>query len=1463
MSVIIVLLSLMTTSFIKGSAASSSSCLHEWLTTLQLSSSSSTSVLSPYGCALTENTDSSSLKMVVAGSLSTPSATSMGWLVTLEGRGGEVVNSPRIITKIADLRVNFTHVVAINSSYVAVIGSYFSSSKSALMWCDVERLDVCAASATNYIGTVSSATRLRRNGAPPCCDHGVLLAVNADKQILPVEGFSHQLMAKAASIQQAQLRTYGGTRDIDCVAVDVDPESGDIFFSGGVDVIGDSNTIKDVFVAKLTDDILRSGWRSVSNASGPVSAISLAYAASLKRVVVAGNMKDDSAGWVPFAVALNADTGAEVWLRAVPVSSSYITSACVVVNDIVVIAVSSTTKGSQLIVFNASTGEQIWARLLTNRSSSMPFVVSQLMYGSSSLSTSASSASTLPSSYPIVAIGRTRMNGNDIRFATAVQVLVQVLAPNGAGRATRNDAPQVCNHTSSCFTSLSTDTITNWAPSTSLSFVQRPDFFLTVVGTTIQPLSQATVTDAANNIVPRTDFCDSTNTVSSAASTSHTTSFSADASASQSISLSVAPSSSQSVTISALSASLSTTFPRTITESLTSHSVSPSTTNPSLSSSSDATESMSLSLARRISSTTSLTTSRSAVISSSLTSSKSSTRSSTGGATQSVMKATKTTIFHLSGSFTPSSLTHLHQSTSSETQSISVTHRICDSPWRTRTEGNNGTNLSTRSDLVASSNAALCLPNMTPTTSDATGGGTSPTICSTDASIIVLDDSKARVEFSLATTTNNDDSNHSATQSSTSKEWWRGHADASNSAATSSTTMMDWNATIRIVLLSSSSIVTASSVPCWVVVPLGGDDYDDATDSSSFSSMWRVGSLSAFAGLNTTGGASVHFYVKENSTTSSSSSSSSSSSVQCGLLYVFVSEFPSSSSTGRTVSVPSQLVLTCEGYHIYVSVVLQWPEKTVSSVATEVLTTTATVVSLALNAADVTSAVSAVLVTFLSCTAEPPGRSAVAYILSVFFDLGYGAMAIGNALLVVALLAVHGACAWVLHRFRPSRIVVEDAPGESYPPPTPDDHHHLVRLPTLQPTTSKGNCCSELAMPALFHFVVHNLRTFARVRFPSYSLQAAALLAPGSVFGAAAALSMMTDDSTGGDETTTSTLSAVGAVLGLLLSLIVMAVIPGVLLHSVVLRLCHFTPYSPPLPGPAWEQRILYPHGRWSPEKPCRAFRPLFVPMRAPRYCYLIGVESILALLLAGVTGAIVGSSGDGGGGRGSAACGIGPIIVALTQYAYFAALVFVRPHRLPMDRVCTPLYHALLGTVCTLKYIGGDQDEINNVADSVQQSLVCVQLWKTVWGAYVMWYREGRYRSQLKQMENLQRERDMNNNNGLELLHEFNTDKCRDEEGDIEVELLPLHDDEDASDDDEDVNPLQALEVGAYNLEGIEQLYWDDQGAALLMIGEGEDEGEENRCIDDDGVNRTLSDYAQILANTTTATSTTMRNPL
>lgn len=114
----------------------------------------------------------------------------MGWLVTLEGRGGEVVNSPRIITKIADPRVNFTHIVAINSSYVAVIGSYYSSSKSALMWCDVERLDVCAASATNYIGTVSSATRLRRNGAPPCCgDHGVLLALNADKQILLLKDF--------------------------------------------------------------------------------------------------------------------------------------------------------------------------------------------------------------------------------------------------------------------------------------------------------------------------------------------------------------------------------------------------------------------------------------------------------------------------------------------------------------------------------------------------------------------------------------------------------------------------------------------------------------------------------------------------------------------------------------------------------------------------------------------------------------------------------------------------------------------------------------------------------------------------------------------------------------------------------------------------------------------------------------------------------------------------------------------------------------------------------------------------------------------------------------------------------------------------------------------------------------------------------------------------------------------------
>ncbi|CUG85114.1 Hypothetical protein, putative [Bodo saltans] len=125
-----------------------------------------------------------------------------------------------------------------------------------------------------------------------------------------------------------------------------------------------------------------------------------------------------------------------------------------------------------------------------------------------------------------------------------------------------------------------------------------------------------------------------------------------------------------------------------------------------------------------------------------------------------------------------------------------------------------------------------------------------------------------------------------------------------------------------------------------------------------------------------------------------------------------------------------------------------------------------------------------------------------------------------------------------------------------------------------------------------------------------------------------------------------------------------------------------------------------------------------------------------------------------------------------------------------------------------------------------------------------------------------------MNNNNiGLKHHHEFNTDKCRDEEGDdIEVELLPLHDDEDAFDDDDDVSPLgNQTDVSEYDLEGIEQLYWDDQGAALLMVtgkGDGEEEGEDgNRRSDGDGVVRTLSDYAQILASAATATTTTTRN--
>jgi hypothetical protein len=609
------------------------------------------------------------------------------------------------------------------------------------------------------------------------------------------------------------------------------------------------------------------------------------------------------------------------------------------------------------------------------------------------------------------------------------------------------------------------------------------------------------------------------------------------------------------------------------------------------------------------------------------------------------------------------------------------------------------------------------------------------------------------------------------------------------------------------------------AVPCWVAVPLYGP-----TPTPVLSSAWWSTNTN-----HSEGTATSRLVVTPTLPGGEIDFNATSSTLQNELLlfmppllqsvlYVRLDRYPSASSSGTTTTTePRVLLLSCEGFQIEVTVVLQWPENEVS-LTSEVLATTAAIASLALNAADVTSAVSAVMVTFLSCSAVPPGRSATSYVLSVFFDLGYGAMAIGNALLILVIAVLHFAIALTIRAYRRRRYLHNDMDLQHWSPldhPLPEHGaDDVIRnggcgsvaiLTTA--VRSGGLLSSTLCCRRLLVGVTDNMPFIAKARFPALSMRATALLAPGSVFGAAAALAMLGDTIA-----PTSPLSATGAVFGIFVSILLMILIPMVLLRWVVEPLVQYTPYFPePLPGPRWEQRFLYPGGRWTPEKPCRAFRPLFTPMRAPRFCFLIGVDAGLALLLAGVTGAIVGSGSSGNG----AACGVGPIIVALTQYAYFAVLVFVRPHRLPVDRVCTPLYHALLGTVCTLKYIAGDEESVSHVADAVQQSLVCVQLVKTLCGAYVTWYRETNYRSQL-------RKANIEANEATNARQQIS--------GDCETILLPLVDDcklrvvADAVDPTEDASAPTAV-VPLLSLyeqmlvfdggDGLDHEYWDEHGVA------------------------------------------------
>jgi hypothetical protein len=287
--------------------------------------------------------------------------------------------------------------------------------------------------------------------------------------------------------------------------------------------------------------------------------------------------------------------------------------------------------------------------------------------------------------------------------------------------------------------------------------------------------------------------------------------------------------------------------------------------------------------------------------------------------------------------------------------------------------------------------------------------------------------------------------------------------------------------------------------------------------------------------------------------------------------------------------------------------------------------------------------------------------------VSVFFDLGNAAMAIGNVGLVYAVLCLQIVVVWSVFRFRQQPDTILQTRG-----------------------VFRGRLLSIMG----------------QLRCPSLTAKASSLLLPGSVLGITAAFC-------------SSSTSAGDTGICVVACLLVLAIIGA---HVAVQRLAvlpsaTLTPYRVYVVGTVVERRFLFPEARWEPIEVNQAFSPLMSPMQEG-YSLLLVVELLLACFVGLVSGAYIGG-----------ACSSPLLAIASSLYLlYGLALAVLRPYRLPVDRVCAPAVNVLLGVLCALQY-SDTRNSARGAEEALQIVASVLQVLRGACSLYIVIVREGQLR--------------------------------------------------------------------------------------------------------------------------------------
>ncbi|CUE92666.1 transmembrane protein, putative, partial [Bodo saltans] len=495
-----------------------------------------------------------------------------------------------------------------------------------------------------------------------------------------------------------------------------------------------------------------------------------------------------------------------------------------------------------------------------------------------------------------------------------------------------------------------------------------------------------------------------------------------------------------------------------------------------------------------------------------------------------------------------------------------------------------------------------------------------------------------------------------------------------------------------------------------------------------------------------------------------------------------------------------QIGCFCGGRYLTTTLSMQWPDQAIIPVTTSQQVFTAFAAALGPFTGDPTSAAALALFSAMSCSGEAPSSTSLgAYFLSVFFSEGPAILALGNLGLTAAFFSLQLVACVIFHaaQRRLSAANGELRGSTSSRSSSSSSSAFFFRGPAILALGNLGLTAAffslQLVACVIFHAAQRRLSAVhgelggstsshssssssgawsfddswveacvaaqrrlsaangelggstsshsssssssargawsfddswveacGAVRGPAWSVLFMQFMLPGTVYGALVCLSSGED----------VPLGAVALVCALLVFVMLFAALIYVVLPRAV-----YTEYPLPHPtGTAFENTLrLLPAAHWNPRVLVKGFGPLMAS-RCRRFCALTFADLTLTCLLAVATGLGVGTKG--------ASCAYAPIIIAVLYFLYAVALVVLRPHRIPSDKVFAPISAAIFGVLCIMKYTESNTDIAQMLVSVVQVSQMLLRLWVS--------YREWQWKCLDEDMEEEVRAKHVNSGGGL-----------------------------------------------------------------------------------------------------------------